>query len=63
MEKLKTFIFSMEVLDGDITPCLGLSYVFMMRSKKYYNLKDKELPKGEYVRGNEDIEMWRRMDY
>jgi len=50
-------------LDGDITPCLGLSYVFMMRSKKYYNLKDKELPKGEYVRGNEDIEMWRRMDY
>lgn len=60
MKNLKTFIFSMNVKDGDLTPCLDLSYVRSRRNRKHYNLKDKELPKGKYVRGNETIEEWRR---
>ena len=62
MKRLKTFIFSMNVEDGDLTPCLDLSYVYSEKNRKHYNLKDKELPKGEYVRGNETIELWRRLE-
>ena len=61
MKKLKTFVFSMEVIDGDLTPCLGLSYVYSEKNRKHYNLKDKDLPKGQYFRGNESIEEWRRL--
>lgn len=60
MKKLKTFIFNMNVKDGDLTPCLNLSYVFSAKNRKHYNLKDKDLPKIKYVRGNENIEQWRR---
>lgn len=62
MKKLKTFIFNVNVLNGDLTPCLDLSYVYCDKSKKNYNLKDKDLPKGKYVRGNEGIEEWRRLE-
>lgn len=66
MKNLKTFIFSMNVKDGDITPCLGLSHVYSMRNHRYYNLKDDDLPKcsnvENIVRGNEMIELWRRLD-
>lgn len=60
MKNLKTFLFSMDVLDGDLSPCLDLSYVYSERNRKHYNIKDSMLPKGEYVRGNEEIEEWRR---
>lgn len=62
LESLKTFIFDMNVLDGDLTSCLNLSYVYCDKSKKHYNLKDKDLPKGKYIRGNESIEEWRRLE-
>ena len=62
MKKLKTFIFTMEIADGDLTPCLDLQYACCAKGRKYYNLKDAKLPKGEYVRGNENIEMWRRFE-
>ena len=62
MKRLKTFIFSMNVKDGDVTPCLGLSYVYSEKNRKHYNLKDIELPKGHYVRGNETIDEWRRLE-
>lgn len=62
MKNLKTFVFDMNVLDGDLTPCLDLSYVYSRKNRKHYNVKDKDMPRGEYVRGNEDIEMWRRME-
>ena len=62
MKKLKTFIFTMEITDGDLTPCLDLQYACCAKGRKYYNLKDVKLPKGEYVRGNENIEMWRRFE-
>lgn len=62
MSRLKTFVFSMNVLDGDLTPCLAMSYVFSKKNRKHYNLKDIDLPKGLYVRGNEDIDEWQRLE-
>ena len=62
MKNLKTFLFSMDVKDGDLTPCLRLSYVYSVRNRTYYNLKDKDLPKKQYVHGNETIEEWRRLE-
>lgn len=62
MRNLKTFVFTMNVKDGDLTPCLDLSYAGTVRNRKHYNLKDKDLPKGKYVRGNETIEEWRRLE-
>lgn len=62
MKNLKTFVFNMNVLDGDLTPCLNLSYVYSEINRRHFNLKDEELPKGNYIRGNEDIEEWRRLE-
>ena len=62
MRNLKTFVFTMNVKDGDLTPCLDLSYAATDRNRKHYNLKNKDLPKGNYVRGNETIEEWRRLE-
>lgn len=45
LKKLKTFSFSMNVLDGDLTPCMGIPYVSLEKNRKHYNLKDKDLPK------------------
>lgn len=52
----------MNVIDGDLTPCLDLSYVYSEKDRRHFNLKDKDLPKMNYVRGNEDIEEWRRLE-
>lgn len=62
MKNLKTFIFSINVRDGDLSPCLDLSYVYSEKNRKHYNLKDVDLPKGQYIRGNETIEEWRRLE-
>lgn len=62
MKNLKTFVFSMNVKDGDLSPCLNLSYVYSIKNRKHYNLKDMDLPKGQYVHGNETIELWRRLE-
>ncbi len=62
LKNLKTFVFSMSVLDGDLSPCLNLTYAYSQCNRKYYNLKNEELPKNQFIRGNEDIEMWRRME-
>lgn len=45
MTKLKTFSFSMNVVSGDLTPCLDVPFVSLEKSRKHYNLKDKDLPK------------------
>lgn len=60
MKSLKTFVFDMNVKDGDLSPCIALSYVSSSKDRRHYNFKNKDLPKGEYVRGNENIELWRR---
>ncbi|MBE6749388.1 MAG: leucine-rich repeat domain-containing protein [Ruminococcaceae bacterium] len=45
MYNLKTFTFSMDVLNNDLNPCLNVPYVNLIKGKKEYNLKDKDLPK------------------
>lgn len=45
MPKLKTFVFSMNVENGDLTPCLDVPYASCNRIKRHYNLKEKDLPK------------------
>lgn len=62
MKKLKTFVFSMNVVDGDLSLCKKLSYVLSIKDRRHYNLKDKDLPKDQYYKGNEDIEEWRRLE-
>jgi len=62
MKNLKTFVFNMNVLDGDLHLCKNLSYVYSEQDRKHYNIKEKDLPKNKYVRGNEDIEEWRRFE-
>lgn len=62
MKNLKTFVFDVNILDGDLSSCLDLLYVFSKKNRKHYNLKDSVLPKGQYVRGNETIEEWRRLE-
>ena len=47
MKKLKTFVFSMEVADRNIQPCLDIPYAHMSNRKRDYNLSDKDLPKGK----------------
>ena len=61
LSNLKTLIINMEVEDGDISPCLNLSYAHCGRIRKHYNLKANDLPKGIYYRGNENIDLWRRV--
>ena len=61
MPKLKTFIFSMEIVDGNLLPCMKLSYAQCGKMKKHYNVKAKDLPKHKYCRGNSNIEDWRKV--
>lgn len=59
MKKLKTFILDMNVLDGDLTPCLDIPYVTCIRDRRHYNLKDSALPKGKIFRPEEELGLWR----
>ena len=59
MKKLKTFILDMNVLDGDLTPCLDIPYVTCIRDRRHYNLKDSDLPKGKIYRPEKELELWR----
>lgn len=62
LKNLKTLILGVDVLNGDLMPCLNLSYVYVSKDRKHNNLMNIDLPKGEYVRGNESIETWRRFE-
>ena len=44
MTKLKTFTFTMNIEDGELSLCLNLPYA-SCRDRKHYNLKDAQLPK------------------
>lgn len=63
MPRLKTLTLGMKVLDGDLSACDRLHYVYLLNNYKHYNRKNSQLPKKDFsklVRGNEDIEQWRR---
>ena len=62
MKELQTFVFTIDIQDGNLTPCLRLSYASCPKGRRYYNLRDDQLPKGAYIRGNECIEEWRRTE-
>ena len=61
LPNLKTFIFDMEISDGNLLPCMRLSYAHCGKTHKHYNVRSKDLPKGVYYRGNDNIEFWRRI--
>ncbi|MBQ4284159.1 MAG: hypothetical protein IJB96_09560 [Lachnospira sp.] len=45
MPNLKTFSFTMNVEDGDLSICKRIPYVHCGKGREHYNLKDKDLPK------------------
>lgn len=44
MPELKTFTFTMDVADGDLSLCKSIPYV-SCKNRKHFNLKDAQLPK------------------
>lgn len=46
MPNLKSFRFTMNVLDGDLGLCRNVPYVYC-KNRKHYNLKNENLPKGK----------------
>lgn len=63
MPNLKTLFLEINIADGDITPCINLRSAKLMKNRRHYNLKDKDLPKAETVIfGNESIDEWRRLE-
>ena len=62
MKRLSLFVFDMNVLDGDLSPCLEISHAESRRNRKHYNLKNQDLPKGKFKMGNEDIDEWRKLE-
>ena len=61
MPNLKTLICGLKVDDGDLSQCLNLSYAYFGKMRNHYNLKMQDLPHGEFFRGNDNIEPWRRL--
>lgn len=63
MKSLKTFGFNVNILNGDLTPCLSLECAYCARVRKHYNLKEKQLPKASVDSKTflKDIPMWRRL--
>lgn len=62
MKNLKTLILDVPIISGDITPCLKLQYASVGGDRRHYNLKNRDLPKGLRVLGNEDIDVYRRLE-
>jgi len=62
LPNLKFFVCDLNVLDGDLTPCHNVSYVYVNPYRKHYNLDPKQFPRKLIARGNESIELWRRME-
>lgn len=44
MTRLKRFEFSMDVANGDLSPCLLIPYVHSVTDRKHFNLKNRDLP-------------------
>lgn len=50
LPNLKHFSFSINVLDGNLTQCSNIPYVYSEINRKHYNLKDNELPKNNFYK-------------
>ena len=61
LTNLKTFIFDINVLDGNLYPCMNLSFAHCWKGRKHYNLKDSQLPKKLFAYGNDGVDAWRRL--
>ncbi len=71
MKKLEFFVLEANVLDGDLSLCKKIKYVYIKKNYKHHNLKDKKdfapnrIPhyNGTSIalRGVEDIPSWRRI--
>ncbi len=44
MKELETFVFTMDVADGDLSPCMELPYA-SCKNRRHFNFKDAQLPK------------------
>ena len=64
MKKLKVFGFDVNIVDGNLEECMKLIRAYCARNRKHYNLKDRDLPKGDYSLQtiSDGIEDWRRID-
>ena len=63
MPNLKTFVFDVEVANGDLSGCMNLAHVACAKFRKHYNCKKQDLPISKpVICGNEDIEEWRRLE-
>lgn len=60
MKNLRVFIFSMNVADGDLNPCMDIPTVSCVRYRRHYNIKEKELPHAIIRKRPTAIEPWRR---
>ena len=58
MKHITAFDFSVNVLNGDLRPCLGVSSAFSFRYRRHNNLMNSSLPKGKFKMGKESIEEW-----
>ena len=47
MPNLRSFVFDMDVVDGDLSPCMQVPYVFSNKNRRHYNIKNKDLPKDD----------------
>lgn len=62
LPNLRTFVLKMDVLDGDLKPCLNIPFVFC-HDKKHFSHKNVDLPKntepGNNLYSQHGIEVWR----
>lgn len=63
LKHLKVFGFSMNIVDGDLTPCLSLPHAYCAKGKKHYNLKNSDLPHNSHNSdsGLDGIDAWRQI--
>ena len=45
LNQLKIFTFDMNVINGDLSFCLNIPYVYSAKDRRHYNYKDAQLPK------------------
>ena len=66
LPNLQYFSITMNVEDGDLTPCLNIPFMGYVRNRRHYNLKNEDFPShGGYrqkIRCSES-ELWRKWSY